>query len=123
MFAIIYAYLVGGGQSEIAIIPFRIGGEFNCLTKTNTKTKGAKMYSSTQMLTYYQVSRPRKIKVRVVKAHAHVPYLGSGNVIDTRKLQKKISFGATFFASSHDTQLTEYDKWQKLNRKLRKLLI
>lgn len=81
------------------------------------------MYSRTAMLTYYQVSRPRKIKVRVVKAHAHVPYLGSSNVVDTRKMLKKPKFGSTFFVNSYEQQLSEYDRWQKLARKLKKQLI
>ncbi len=81
------------------------------------------MYSSTTMLTYYQVSRPRKIKVRVVKAQDHVPFLGSGNVVDTRKLIKKPKFGATFFVNRYEQQLSEYDRWQKLARKLKKQLI
>lgn len=81
------------------------------------------MYSKTAMLTYYQVSRPRKIKVRVVKAHDHVPFLGSSNVVDTRQLAKKPKFGATFFASRYEQQISEYDKWQKLTRKLKKQLI
>ena len=81
------------------------------------------MYSKTAMLTYYQVSRPRKVKVRVVKAHAHVPYLGNSNVVDTRKQLKTATFGATFFASRAQTQASEYDKWQALNDKLKKKLI
>ena len=81
------------------------------------------MYSKTAMLTYYQVSRPRKVKVRVVKAHAHVPYLGNSNVVDTRKQLKTASFGATFFASQSPTQTSEYHKWQTLDDKLRKKLI
>ena len=81
------------------------------------------MYSRTAMLTYYQVSRPRKIKVRVVKAHEHVPFLDSENVIDTRKTAKKSGFGSTFFASRNDNQINEYDKWQKLTAKLSKQII
>lgn len=81
------------------------------------------MYSNTTMLTYYQVSRPRKIKVRVVKAHHHVPFLGSSNVVDTRQLAKKPKFGTTFFVSRHEQQIGEYDRWQKLARKLKKQLI
>ena len=81
------------------------------------------MYSRSAMLTYYQVSRPRKIKVRVVKAHDHVPYLDSGNVIDTRKTTKKTGFGATFFASRYEQKLSEYDKWQKLSARLKKQII
>jgi len=81
------------------------------------------MYSSSAMLTYYQVSRPRKIKVRVVKAHDHVPYLDNGNVVDTRKIAKKPAFGSTFFASRYEQKLSEYDKWQKLTKRLKKQLI
>jgi uncharacterized protein (DUF1919 family) len=81
------------------------------------------MYSSVKMLTYYQVSRPRKIKVRVVKAHDHVPYLGSNNVVDTRKMIKKPKFGSAFFVSRYEQQLSEYDRWQKLARKLKKQLV
>ncbi len=81
------------------------------------------MYSKTAMLTYYQVSRPRKIKVRVVKAHDHVPYLGSGNVVDTRQKTRIGGFGATFFTNRYEQQLSEYDKWQSLARKLKKQLI
>ena len=81
------------------------------------------MYSRTAMLTYYQVSRPRKIKVRVVKAHEHVPFLDSENVIDTRKTVKKPAFGSTFFASRSDNQINEYYKWQKLTAKLSKQII
>ncbi len=80
------------------------------------------MYSNVQMLTYYQVSRPRKIKVRVVKAHEHVPFLGSHNVVDTRKMIKK-SFGATFFTSPLERQLDEYGRWQKLSKKLKKQIV
>ncbi len=80
------------------------------------------MYSGARMLTYYQVSRPRKIKVRVVKAHEHVPYLGSSNVVDTRKMVKR-SFGATFFTSMNDQRLGEYDRWQRLNKKLKKQIV
>ena len=81
------------------------------------------MYPKSAMLTYYQVSRPRKIKVRVVKAHEHVPFLDNGNVIDTRKTVKKSGFGATFFASRYEKQMNEYDKWQKLASKLKKQII
>lgn len=81
------------------------------------------MYSDSAMLTYYQVSRPRKIKVRVVKAHDHVPYLGSGNVVDTRQKTKTSGFGATFFTNRYEQQLSEYDKWQSLSRKLKKQLV
>ncbi|MSR68240.1 hypothetical protein EXS66_00450 [Candidatus Saccharibacteria bacterium] len=81
------------------------------------------MYSKSAMLTYYQVSRPRKIKVRVVKAHAHVPYLCTGNVVDTRKKAQVSSFGSTFFASRADSQLSEYDRWRKLSDQLKKQLI
>ena len=81
------------------------------------------MYSKTTMLTYYQVSRPRNVKVRVVKAHDHVPYLGSSNVVDTRKKAKVSRFGATFFNSRQAQHNTEYDKWQSLSRKLKKQLI
>ena len=76
------------------------------------------------MLTYYQVSRPRKIRVRVVKPHDQLPYLASGNVIDTRRLASpKPSFGSLFFASQSEVRLSEYDKWQKLAKKLRKNVI
>ncbi len=80
------------------------------------------MYSRTAMLTYYQVSRPRKIKVRVVQAHAHVPYLGSSNVVDTRQFVKK-GFGAPFFTSPNERRLNEYDRWQKLAKKLKKQIV
>jgi hypothetical protein len=81
------------------------------------------MHSRTAMLTYYQVSRPRTIKVRVVKAHEHVPFLDSGNVIDTRKTAKKTGFGATFFANRVEKQMSEYDKWQKLSDRLSKQIV
>lgn len=81
------------------------------------------MYSRSAMLTYYQVSRPRKIKVRVVKAHEHVPFLDSENVVDTRKSVKKAGFGATFFASRQEKQLSEVDKWSKLTKLLEKQII
>jgi hypothetical protein len=89
----------------------------------NKNKKEQKVYSRTAMLTYYQVSRPRKIKVRVVKAHDHVPYLGSGNVVDTRQKTKIGGFGATFFTNRYEQQLSEYDKWQSLSRKLKKQLV
>ncbi|MEI6581380.1 MAG: hypothetical protein WCN86_00695 [bacterium] len=59
----------------------------------------------------------------MVKAHAHVPYLGNSNVVDTRKQLKTATFGATFFASRAQSQASEYDKWQALNDKLKKKLI
>lgn len=81
------------------------------------------MYPKTAMLTYYQVSRPRKIKVRVVKAHEHVPFLDTDNVVDTRKSSKKKGFGSTFFATRYENQLNEYDRWQKLSARLKKQII
>ncbi len=81
------------------------------------------MYSRTTMLTYYQVSRLRKIRVRVVKAHEHVAYLDSQNVVDTRKPVQKAGFGSTFFASRYDSQLGEHDRWNRLSEKLKKQLI
>jgi hypothetical protein len=69
------------------------------------------------MLTYYQVSRPRKIKVRVVKAHEQVQYLNSPNVVDTRQ------FAATFFLNPAERQLTELEAWSKLSRKMAKRAI
>lgn len=80
---------------------------------------------STTMLTYYQVTRPRKVKVRVVKAHHHVPYLGSENVIDIRALaqKEKSRFGSSFFLSANEKQITEYEAWQKLSKRLKKRII
>ncbi len=77
------------------------------------------------MLTYYQVTRPRKVKVRVVKAHHHVPYLGSENVIDVRAMAKKekTRFGSSFFLSPSERQITEYESWQKLSKRLKKRMI
>lgn len=80
---------------------------------------------STTMLTYYQVTRPRKVKVRVVKAHSQVPYLGSENVIDIRAYAKKekTRFGSSFFLSASEKQITEYEAWQKLSKRLKKRII
>jgi hypothetical protein len=80
---------------------------------------------STTMLTYYQVTRPRKVKVRVVKAHSQVPFLGSENVIDTRSLatKEKSRFGSSFFLSPNEKQITEYEAWQKLSKRLKKRII
>ncbi|MCX6805199.1 MAG: hypothetical protein NT114_00690 [Patescibacteria group bacterium] len=80
---------------------------------------------STTMLTYYQVTRPRKVKVRVVKAHSQVPFLGSENVIDTRPLatKGKSRFGSSFFLSPNEKQITEYEAWQKLSKRLKKRII
>jgi len=77
------------------------------------------------MLTYYQVTRPRKVKVRVVKAHSQVPFLGSENVIDTRPLASKgkTRFGSSFFLSPKEKQITEYEAWQKLSKRLKKRII
>jgi hypothetical protein len=77
------------------------------------------------MLTYYQVTRPRKVKVRVVKAHSQVPFLGSENVIDTRPLatKEKGRFGSSFFLSPNEKQITEYEAWQKLSKRLKKRII
>jgi hypothetical protein len=77
------------------------------------------------MLTYYQVTRPRKVKVRVVKAHSQVPFLGSENVIDTRPLatKGKSRFGSSFFLSPNEKQITEYEAWQKLSKRLKKRII
>ena len=80
---------------------------------------------STTMLTYYQVTRPRKVKVRVVKAHSQEPFLGSENVIDTRPLatKGKSRFGSSFFLSPNEKQITEYEAWQKLSKRLKKRII
>jgi len=77
------------------------------------------------MLTYYQVTRPRKVKVRVVKAHAHVPYLGSEHVINVRAMvqKNKSKFGRSFFLSPNERKITEYESWQKLNKRLKKRLV
>ena len=77
------------------------------------------------MLTYYQVTRPRKVKVRVVKAHEHVPYLGSENVIDIRALSQKDKsrFGRSFFLSPNERKITEYEAWQKLSKRLKKRIV
>lgn len=77
------------------------------------------------MLTYYQVTRPRKVKVRVVAAHHHVPYLGSENVLDTRLAAQKgkTKFGKSFFLSQSERQITEFEAWQKLNKRLKKRLV
>lgn len=77
---------------------------------------------TTPMLTYYQVSRPRKIKVRVVKPHAQVPYLASSNVVDTRQFAKR-PFAATFFLNPAERQLTELEAWSKLSKRLSKRAI
>ncbi len=74
------------------------------------------------MLTYYQVSRPRKVKVRVVKAHDQVQFLNSPNVVDTRKLARR-PLAATFFLNPAERQLTEFQAWNKLSRKLLKKAI
>ena len=73
----------------------------------------------------YQVTRPRKVKVRVVKAHSQVPFLGSENVIDTRPLatKGKSRFGSSFFLSPNEKQITEYEAWQKLSKRLKKRII
>lgn len=77
------------------------------------------------MLTYYQVTRPRKVKVRVVKAHHQVPYLGSENVIDVRAIanKEKSRFGSSFFLSPSERQITEYEAWQKLSKRLKKRIV
>ncbi len=74
------------------------------------------------MLTYYQVTRPRKVKVRVVKAHDQVPYLGSENVLDIRSISQKgkTKFGRSFFLSPNERKITEYEAWQKLSKRLQK---
>ena len=79
----------------------------------------------TTMLTYYQVTRPRKVKVRVVKAHSQVPYLGSENVIDIRAMvnKEKSRFGQSFFLSPNERQITEYEAWQKLSKRLKKRIV
>jgi hypothetical protein len=74
------------------------------------------------MLTYYQVSRPRKIKVRVVKAHEQVQYLNSPNVVDTRQFARR-PLAATFFLNPAERQLTELEAWSKLSRKMLKRAI
>jgi hypothetical protein len=78
-----------------------------------------------QVLSYYQVTRPRKVKIRVVKPHEHVPYLGSDNVIDIRAIAhgSKPRFGSSFFLSPNERQITEYESWQKLSRKLAKRIV
>lgn len=78
-----------------------------------------------QVLSYYQVTRPRKVKVRVVKPHEHVPYLGSDNVIDIRAIAQgsKSRFGSSFFLSPNERQITEYESWQKLSRRLKKRIV
>jgi len=80
---------------------------------------------ATTMLTYYQVTRPRKVKVRVVKAQHQVPYLGSENVIDIRALSQKGRgrFGSSFFLSPNERKITEYEAWQKLSGRLKKRLV
>ena len=78
-----------------------------------------------QVLSYYQVTRPRKVKIRVVAPHEHMPYLDGGNVIDIRAIVQgsKPRFGSSFFLSPNERQITEYEAWQKLNRRLRKRLV
>jgi hypothetical protein len=78
-----------------------------------------------QVLSYYQVTRPRKVKVRVVKPHEHVPYLGSNNVIDIRAMLsgKNSRFGNSFFMSPNEKQITEYEAWQKLTSRLNKRIV
>ena len=77
------------------------------------------------MLTYYQVTRPRKVKVRVVKAHTQVPFLGSENVLDIRAIssQGKNKFGRSFFLSQSERKITEYEAWQKLGKRLKKRIV
>ncbi len=77
------------------------------------------------MLTYYQVTRPRKVKVRVVKAQDQVPYLASQNVVDIRSLNGKKSqrFGSSFFLSPNERQITEHEAWAKLSARLKKRII
>lgn len=78
-----------------------------------------------QVLSYYQVTRPRKVRVRVVKPHEHVPYLGSNNVIDIRAMigGGKPRFGSSFFLSPNERQITEYEAWQKLGKRLKKRIL
>ncbi len=78
-----------------------------------------------QVLSYYQVTRPRKVKIRVVAAHEHVPYLDGSNVIDVRAIAQgsKPRFGSSFFLSPNERQITEYEAWQKLSRRLSKRLV
>ncbi|MBI2798268.1 hypothetical protein HYX70_03140 [Candidatus Saccharibacteria bacterium] len=71
------------------------------------------------MLTHYQVTRPRKIKVRVVKPHAHVRFLNTPNVVDTRQPAKR-GFGRAFFLSLNEKEASEHDAWHKLEKRLRK---
>lgn len=77
------------------------------------------------MLTYYQVTRPRKVKVRVVKAHDQVPYLGSENVLDIRSISQKgkVKFGRSFFLSPNERKITEYEAWQKLSKRLKNRIV
>jgi len=54
-----------------------------------------------------------------------VPFLGSENVIDTRPLatKGKSRFGSSFFLSPNEKQITEYEAWQKLSKRLKKRII